>query len=323
MQVQPIATWSAAEESPPTIASPAQRANRRRVLVFAISFVVLLAASLAFVFSRPAEYRSVARLQITPATLPAGVAKDGVQGSIASEVQVLTSRPVLQSVAEQLQSEGYSLADLGSDAVSGIQARLRVTPVPNSEIVELAATGGDRQLLAPMVNGIVEAYRARVEDAYANNFEQAIESATQETERLAQAVNDKRHAVERFRTLHNIVSLDRDENQILARVRSQNAALNAATERLAAAETKLRDVNEAAAAGNAVTRPRDEAAISGLQQQITHTWQELSELDRRYTPEYLARDPNVKLTRARLADMEAQVAKLRQQSKEGALADAQ
>src|SRR5690348_760613 len=110
MQARPITTWSPAEEAPVTVASPARRANRRRVMVFLTSVAILLAVSLTYVFTRPPEYRTAARLQITPATLPTGVSKDGMPGSLESEVQVLTSRPVLEPVVERLSDAGYSLA---------------------------------------------------------------------------------------------------------------------------------------------------------------------------------------------------------------------
>ena len=50
-----------------TDTSPPPRRSRRRAVVFSCVFVPALAASLSYVYLRPAEYRAVARLQIAPA----------------------------------------------------------------------------------------------------------------------------------------------------------------------------------------------------------------------------------------------------------------
>ena len=41
--------------------------SRRRAVVFLCALIFALASSLAYVYTRPAEYRSMARLQIVPA----------------------------------------------------------------------------------------------------------------------------------------------------------------------------------------------------------------------------------------------------------------
>src|ERR1700688_2603748 len=97
------------------------RRSRRRATVFLCAFIPALAASLTYVYLRPAEYRAVARLHIAPAaavTQPTE-AKDTPTvttdaKSFLTEVQVLTSRPLLQNVLERLKSDD-ALPDLGPD----------------------------------------------------------------------------------------------------------------------------------------------------------------------------------------------------------------
>ena len=50
--------------------------------------------------------------------------------------------------------------------------------------------------------------------------------AAEEVQRLESSVRAKRRDVEAFRSRHNIVSLERDENQVLARVKGLAASLN-------------------------------------------------------------------------------------------------
>src|SRR6516165_12254011 len=111
------------------------QSSRRRAIVFSCAFLPAVAASLTYVYTRPAEYRAVTRLQISPAavvTQPTE-AKDTPAvttdaKSFLTEVQVLTSRPLLQDVIDRLKASG-DLPDLGPDPVAAAQAMLHAGPV--------------------------------------------------------------------------------------------------------------------------------------------------------------------------------------------------
>ena len=96
-------------------------------MAFFAAFLPAAAASLIWVYSQPPEYRAVARLQISPAAgvAQATEAKDAPAvvtdvKSFLTEVQVLTSRPLLQDVIDRLQHSG-ELPDLGPDPVAAAQ----------------------------------------------------------------------------------------------------------------------------------------------------------------------------------------------------------
>jgi hypothetical protein len=95
-------------------------------------------------------------------------------------------------------------------------------------------------------------------------------------------VSAQRRFLEDFRLRHNVVSMEREENQVLARVRGQAAALNNANEKLAAAEGKLRSLSEAAAAGRSIVRARDNPTLANLEQRASQLREDLSELERNF-----------------------------------------
>ncbi len=136
------------------------RANRRRLRVFLGVFLVVSIVGLLWVFSRPPEYRATARLQITPPSmrLP-GVSEtkagDGNQPFL-TEVQTLTSRPLIEQVADRLRSAGHDLSALGLDPILGLQSTMTVTPIEGTQIVELAAVGRLPELPAALLVGISE-----------------------------------------------------------------------------------------------------------------------------------------------------------------------
>ncbi len=310
--------------------SPTQRANRRKLFVFLGVFVVAGAASLIYTYSRPAEYRASARVQINPGSVqvesirPTG----GSQGTDAprpflTELQVLTSRPVVEATAKRLEATfGGRISALGSDPVTVLQTSLTASPAGGTDIVELAATGADAELVTALVNEVIATYKDQLEKAYRDTSGEALAQIDEEVTKLAARVAAKRRTVEDFSARHNVVSLEREENQVLSRVRGAGTALNNANEKLAAAEGKLRSVEEAAAQGKSVVRARDNPTLANLEQRASQIREELRELERSYTPEYLALDNRVRAQRTRLAELDRQIASQRELSQQASLAEA-
>jgi len=123
----------------------------------------VLVLGLAYTVMRPAEYQATARLQIIPAAAtPATVtqaaggapqvetraAEERGSKSFLTEVQVLTSRPLIEEVVGRLTKSGDLPKDIGSDPVDTIQGMLGTETVEGTEVVLLRAAGPQRQFLA-------------------------------------------------------------------------------------------------------------------------------------------------------------------------------
>ncbi|HTO49492.1 MAG TPA: tyrosine-type recombinase/integrase [Burkholderiales bacterium] len=313
---------------PPFVPSPTARANRRRLLVFVGVFVAVAAIGLGYTFLRPAEYRASARVQITPAgevariEAPPGAAA-GSPKPFLTEVEVLASRPVLGDVVARLNAAGEQLTEFGPDPIEGIRSSLDVVPVAGTNVVEIAARGPRPEALAAVVNNVVDVYRERLASAYRSESGEAMAQAAEEAQRLESSVLAKRRDVEAFRTRNNIVSLERDENQVLAQVKGLGASLNAANEHVAAAEGKVRSLTESTAAGKGTARARDDPTLANLEQRASQIREELRELERTFTPDYLAMDPKARAMRSRLAELDQQIKVQREAGQRAGLRDAE
>jgi succinoglycan biosynthesis transport protein ExoP len=236
-----------------------RRANRRRLLVFLGVFVPALAAGLGWNFLRPAEYRATARLHITPPVLkiadgrPEQASADATQAFL-TEVQTLSSRPLIERVAERLRTAGHELSALGLDPVLGLQSTLTVTAVEGTQIAELAAVGRQPELPAALVAGITQVYREHLATTYRDSTDEATARADEEVRRLEATVAARRRAAEEFRVRNNIVSPEREENSILAAMQGLSRAQQDAHKRLLEAEGKVEALRTAAAAGKGVVR---------------------------------------------------------------------
>jgi uncharacterized protein involved in exopolysaccharide biosynthesis len=88
---------------------------------------------------------------------PSAASQDSTRPFL-TEVQALSSRSLLERVAERLVQAGQDLSALGPDPVAGLQSVLTVTPVPGTNVVELAATGLRPELPTALLVGINDAY---------------------------------------------------------------------------------------------------------------------------------------------------------------------
>jgi polysaccharide biosynthesis transport protein len=188
--------------------------SRRRAVAFLVAFVPAAAASLIWVYSQPPEYRAVARLQISPATAVAQAteATDAPAvvidaKSFLTEVQVLTSRPLLQDVIDRLKGSG-DLPDLGPDPVAAMQAMLYAAPILGTQIVELSATGPHQRLVWHLVNTIAEAYQQHIADAYKGSATSTYGEVTDELKALEAKIEARRDAVNVYRKQYDIVSME-------------------------------------------------------------------------------------------------------------------
>src|SRR6266852_2134798 len=178
--------------------------SRRRAVVFLCALIPALAASLIYVYSRPAEYRAVARLHIAPAaavTQPAD-AKDTPTittdaKSFLTEVQVLTSRPVLKEVFERLK-RADAPPDLSPDPIEALQGMLHAEPVAGTQIVELSALSHQPEFAPRLVNTVVDAYRQHVVDAYNNRASGIYGEVINEVDTLDDRVAARRQAINAF-----------------------------------------------------------------------------------------------------------------------------
>ena len=309
--------------------SPTSQANRRRARVFLGVLTVALVISLGFTWLRAAEYRASARLEITPATdsarsePPPGASGASSSRPFLTEMQVLTSRPILELAATRLERAGQRFPALDPDPIAEMQSHLEAIVVPNTNVVELVAKGSRREVLAPLLNATIEAYREHLAESYSDSSTESLAQVNDEVKKLEEALSSKRRDAEAFRIRHNIVSPEREENQITAQTRGLGSSLSAADDRVARAEGKVRALTQSAAAGNTGVRSRDDPTVASLEQQASAIRDQLSDLGRDFTPNYLAVDPKAIALRSRLAQLERQIPVQREASQRIALAEAQ
>lgn len=300
--------------------SAVQRGNRRRLWVFGLCFLAALLAGQAWNFGRADEYRASTRLQLS---LPE-VARPGLpaSGAYAGKLQLIDSRPMLLKLSEALSAAGLPAGTLGPDPAGRLQSMLLVRPVQGSDIVELSATGPDPRLLVDMLNTLPDVIRQEIASRQLQDAEAQLSAARQELQRLASAAAERRARLDAFRQREGVLA-ERDDNEAVARSKGLSQALNVAVEKEAAAAARLAAVSKAAEQGRSSTQARADPALSGLETRAHQLREDLKELERTYTPDFMAMDPHARALRARLAELETQIVQQRGISLQAALQAAQ
>lgn len=310
-------------------AAAARRINRRRLTVFLIAFSLTLLPGLAWNLLRSPEYRANARVQIKPGTVSsqtvttfAGSSAELAPGQridLLTQAQLLTSRPLLEEVLRRLSNEGHAAAFAGADPIAGLQNAVAATPIPGTDIVELEAIGASPRLTAKVVNTLIETYHDRAAASHVNSSREAIDNLRDEVARLGVTITERRAQLAAFRERSGVVSSERNENEALARIKGLSESLNKANEDAAKTEARLRTLRESAASGRSPVLSRDNPTLADIEKRISATREQLRDMERSYTPEFMTMDPTARALRARLTELEQQLTANRSTSQQAAL----
>jgi polysaccharide biosynthesis transport protein len=323
--------------SPDLHETPLAKPRSRRLVIFCSVCLPVLVLGLAYTVMRTAEYQATARLQIIPAAAtPATVTQTAVgpqvetraaeelgSKSFLTEVQVLTSRPLIEEVVGRLTKSGDLPKDIGSDPVDTVQRMVSTDTVEGTEVVLLRAAGPQRQFLAQLVNTLTSVYQERLAAAYQKSTGTGADQLRDSVQALSDKMAAKRQEVEAFRSANDIVSAERDENQLLSAAKGLAIGLNEAKGKLAAAEGQLRAVRNAASAGQALVSAKDNPTVADMEKRASQLREELHDLQQRFTPEYMGLDPAIKAARARLDNLEQQIKTERTAGQRAAVAEAE
>lgn len=298
----------------------ARRGNRRRLWVFALTFLAVLLVGQAWNFSRPVEYRASTRLQLN---LPeVGRPGSSASGAYATKLQLLDSRPLLAKLSAALLASGVDTDKLGADGAGSLQSMLQVHPVQGSEVVELRATGTDPRLLVDVLNAFPDVLLQEVDSRQRKDADGQLDAARQQLAKLEGTAAERRSRLDAFRQREGVLA-ERDDNEAVARTTGLNRALDVAVEKEAAATARLAAVSKAVEQGRSSTQARADPALSGLETRAHQIREELRELERTYTAEFLAMDPHARAQRARLTELNNQIVQQRGISLQAALQAAQ
>jgi succinoglycan biosynthesis transport protein ExoP len=309
--------------------APLAQTKNLRLWIFSTVFLLIAAAGLIYNYSRLAEYRAGARLEIIPAeklpneaSAPAA-ANNSTDSGFLTELQLLTARASLEKTVARIRRAGFGDRLAAADPVLALQRMISVEPVSGTQVAQLWAVGAQAELLPVILNEVIATYQSQIGERFVDDSSEALDQAREEVAKYRTAILQKRGELETFRIRYGIVSQEREENEITSRAKGLNSALNAAEEKALTAQTKLRSLRAAVAAGKASTRAKDNPTLAAIEQRLSQAREDLKQLERRYTPAYLAREPQAVGLKTKIPELEEQIRREREASAQANLAEAE
>lgn len=299
-------------------AGPREGRRAPRWRVFVLTFLALLLIGQAANFLRPPVYQTSATLLTVK---PKGVdqASDAADlEHVSIQRSLLLSDELLDAVESTLRDEGQG-PQLPEE---GLRSWLSVHLVRDTNLVDLRALGSEPALLQSAVNHWADAYVALREARVVEASGRTTGELADEQARLQARIAAKRGELTAFRDQHDILSMEREENQVLSRLKGLQASLNKAQERLVDARARRSAVQQAIADAQPVVPEYQKANLNALQAEAQQIRERLGALQEQYTGAYLARDPALKALPERLKALEQRIRQILEVGRRQVLADA-
>lgn len=302
-----------------------------RFLIFLFVFLSSASASLFYVYDRPAVYESIASVLIIPpndgqfetsetGSELASAASDS--GLIDVERYQLLAMPLLTRLQQVLHQENSDSARLPEN-VAELSRIIGIQQFEATPIVRLRAAGPDPKILPIIVNSWLELYRETQSTRQQSTSSDENEKLNAQIEELQSRITSKRLELEAFRSLHDIVSMERDENRLLARLKGLTASLNAAKEEEINAQGHLNALNEALGRGKPIVSLKDERRLANREQRLLALQEQIKDIEQRYTNAFIRLDPDIQAIYRQRKLVEESISELRQEASVATLAAAE
>ncbi len=282
--------------------------HSQRFRIFITTTLLCTTLGLIFDFSRPAIYSSsTVLLTVTPDQVGAEIFDPSLQHALIQK-NLLSAREILDTTLEALKIEGYREDQLPEDSAE-FQQMLIISPLEETNLVEIRAEGKSTEILPALLNTLVSTYAQFRSDTIFRAVAETSRSLFEQQSSLQEKVARKRAELERFRANNNILALGRDENEVYAKLKGLTQALNTALENRVTAKAELDALHSAAAQGKILVVPGDERAFADLQKRHRELQEKLTELDNKYTRDYMALHPKMKSIPEQLSAVEKKIAR--------------
>lgn len=265
-----------------------KRLQTLRWMVLLGAFFVVLVIGMIYVWSRPALFQSKAILHFSYVSAKGGESETIPLEQISLNQERLTSFRVLQKVSEQLLL--INNIALTAEQLSQMVSTFAQT---TSRTINLVAIGEEPNVLEPVISIWLDTYLNQLNAENGINKGEDLDLIAEKLASLEIKINQQREELAAFSEANNIISLERDENRILNKIKSLGRAIDDADAKKAEAKASLLEINNAIAKGQVLTRPDDKVALDQAKNQIAGLKSTLAELAEQFTPEYMALDPKI------------------------------
>ena len=198
---------------------------------------------------QPSIYKAVSRVRVDSET-PKLVEFGGIMPSagwmyktfLATEIEIVTSPPVMKSVVEALNLAAFPPFSRVEDPAALLQGMVRVVEVPDTKLIDITVTGMKADLASRIANAVADTYVRQNLQRRQQATAGGIQWLQEEVLKMEEKVRSARLELQAFLEQHNTMDFGSDrQNALLQRIQALNTALNQTREQRIEAETKYRE----------------------------------------------------------------------------------
>ncbi len=274
-----------------------------RARLFAATFGLTLVLGVGWTLLQPAVYRSSATvLMSAPSAIDAKIEKANLQ-SVAIQRRILLGGEVTQGLLSALDTDALAAADL-----QYLREVLRVEAVSDTNLVEMIAQGTDADMLPTLVNNWIDVYLNIRANEVQRSQEQTLGVVEDQLSGLAAKLDQAREALANYRDDNHISSVERQQNDELARLEGLNLAVNSAIKAEVKTRADLASLRIAIAEGKNVVPPSERKSVEEMENELRKLQMQLAKLEQTYTKNYVRNQPGIRQIPERIAELEAGLA---------------
>jgi polysaccharide biosynthesis transport protein len=312
-RIEPLQPWE--HHGAGSSQEPWHRSGRARIFGFVFTLALLI--GLIYTLLQPVVYRSSATVLMSAlSAIDASASEADVQG-VAIQRKILLGNEITGRLTVKLEEEyGVRLS------IPELRRLLAVDPLPETNLVEMTAQGPDGEMLPILVNSWIDGYLAVRAEEIEQRKEQTMLVVQGELDGLAAKLYEARELLEKFRSENEIISMERQENEVLARLDGLNKALNNAIEEEAKTGAYLSTLRQAIARGELVVPKTERSVVEDLDRELRQLQAQMSELSKRYTKDYISKEPKLRAIPVRIEELNTALAIALRQGREAEMANA-
>lgn len=265
----------------------------RRKWLTAITFLAVVTSVAVGTYLTTRVYEAQARLLIDrqaprSASLPDPAPADPNPEFFQTQVQIIRSRPLAASVlaALDLTKKKPELANENDPPTAWLQRSVRVTPVPNTRLIEIEVTDSDPQLAAAGANALARAYVAYSLDQRQAASRQTAEWLAPHVRALEAKATQSQLALQKSREEAELVSLGEKKTLAQRKLEELNSAYIAIQPKRLEAEARLAELKKIESNPDAASASPNDEVILKLKSDLAQLNVRHAQLLRVYTPKY-------------------------------------
>ncbi len=234
----------------------------QRLPLAIIIFVSIVTLGAAYSWTRHPRYMATARLMVEPGQVNLTDIKGaidpvsavvGKREFIQTQVELLKSRPVIESVIQRMNLLAHDDFKDSKDPIATFQRLIDAAPERNTHLINVSIGREDKVEAQRMVNTLISAFIDNVRSRRLGVSAEGLEQLRAKEKDLREKLDAANDALQNFMIESNMVSFERTQNVVMTRLLDLSRELNALQPRRMQLQSRVESARTALEAGERIT----------------------------------------------------------------------